>query len=486
MGLLSASSPFDDAVEKATDGTKEDDWQKILDICDKAKASRTTSKQCLESIIGRLNNGDPHVVLKAITLLDACVNNSGRSFHLEVASKYFEKNYCEIIGKSRGEVRTQLISVLKSWVEGDLSNDPEFKIIRDLYAELKKEGLCDPAKSEKAKVTQEATEDTFQSDLAKAIELSKKEFSTPENKAGGSSSLYPSTLSLSAMPAGSSAGGSTTSIVPDGRKVRALYDFEAAEDNELTFKTGDIIHIIDDSDPNWWKGSTGRSEGLFPSNFVTENLAAEPELTRSDSKKTVQFDEAVKKISKEEIRIDEDKMDTLLHYLHEADPTDPAGDPPQMRGLAEEVDAMGPLIDTELERVDSRHAQLTQLSMGLVEALNLYHTLMDEPVQPAPSYIQKPPVYSQYPQMNGVGPPGAMSMPYPGLPGMPPSGPTNIPGVFPPPYMHDPTRPLNGVPHQHFVQQHPGVPVGYHQMPPPTSLPPPASLPPYQDLPPHP
>lgn len=44
-----------------------------------------------------------------------------------------------------------------------------------------------------------------------------------------------------------------------------------------------------------------------------------------------------------------------------------------------EVNLMGPLIDAELERVDRRHAQLTQLSADLVAALSLYHNLMREP-----------------------------------------------------------------------------------------------------------
>lgn len=46
---------------------------------------------------------------------------------------------------------------------------------------------------------------------------------------------------------------------------------------------------------------------------------------------------------------------------------------------------MGPLIDQELEQVDRKHAQLTQLSADLVEAVNLYYTLMREPHGQQPS-----------------------------------------------------------------------------------------------------
>lgn len=68
---------------------------------------------------------------------------------------------------------------------------------------------------------------------------------------------------------------------------------------------------------------------------------------------------------------------------------------------------MGPLIDAELERVDRKHAQLTQLSTDLVEALNLYHTLMREPPQPFPGHhtLPKQSAPPHPPYHPGYGPP---------------------------------------------------------------------------------
>lgn len=51
----------------------------------------------------------------------------------------------------------------------------------------------------------------------------------------------------------------------------AEYDYEAAEDNELTFTENDKILNIDFVDDDWWLGELERTgeKGLFPSNYVS-------------------------------------------------------------------------------------------------------------------------------------------------------------------------------------------------------------------------
>ncbi|XP_023666579.1 GRB2-related adaptor protein 2-like isoform X4 [Paramormyrops kingsleyae] len=52
------------------------------------------------------------------------------------------------------------------------------------------------------------------------------------------------------------------------KHVRALYDFMAEEADELGFCAGEILEVLDWSDPSWWKGRLQGRIGLFPANYT--------------------------------------------------------------------------------------------------------------------------------------------------------------------------------------------------------------------------
>ncbi|XP_062712750.1 drebrin-like protein isoform X2 [Aedes albopictus] len=52
-------------------------------------------------------------------------------------------------------------------------------------------------------------------------------------------------------------------------KARALYDYQAADESEISFDPGDIITHIDQIDEGWWQGlAPDGTYGLFPANYV--------------------------------------------------------------------------------------------------------------------------------------------------------------------------------------------------------------------------
>ena len=53
-----------------------------------------------------------------------------------------------------------------------------------------------------------------------------------------------------------------------GLKAVALYDYQADDDDELTFDPGEVITDIERIDPGWWKGVCRGKLGLFPANYV--------------------------------------------------------------------------------------------------------------------------------------------------------------------------------------------------------------------------
>lgn len=54
-----------------------------------------------------------------------------------------------------------------------------------------------------------------------------------------------------------------------GLRARALYDYQAADESEITFDPGDVITHIDQIDEGWWQGlGPDGAYGLFPANYV--------------------------------------------------------------------------------------------------------------------------------------------------------------------------------------------------------------------------
>ena len=227
--------------------------------------------------------------LNTLILFDAAVKNCGQQFHQLFTSRATMNTLIEVVDDTRTEntVRNRIGSLIRQWMD-----DPEFKgkaqyaMLGETYKKLTTEKgytFIDGGSSQPLSVSSAAapsaasrkTQDELlakreEEEFAKAIALSMQEAnqSKPQQHQPQpvSNSLYPTMMQ---QPTSTS---TSTASSGNEKKVKALYDFEAAEDNEVTFKAGDILTITDDSDQHWWKGINNGVEGLFPANFVTKNL----------------------------------------------------------------------------------------------------------------------------------------------------------------------------------------------------------------------
>lgn len=59
-------------------------------------------------------------------------------------------------------------------------------------------------------------------------------------------------------------------LISDGSIVyaEALWDHVTMDDQELGFKAGDVIEVVDATNKEWWWGRIMDSEGWFPASFV--------------------------------------------------------------------------------------------------------------------------------------------------------------------------------------------------------------------------
>lgn len=151
MSFLMAS-PFSSAVgqriEQATDATlASENWSLNMEICDLVNESDDGPRDAIKAIRKRLqqNAGGKNytVVMYTLTVLETCVKNCGRKFHVLACNKEFVQELVKLIGPKNDPptaVQEKVLSLIQSWADA-FRHQGELAGVVQVYTDLKQKGV---------------------------------------------------------------------------------------------------------------------------------------------------------------------------------------------------------------------------------------------------------------------------------------------------------------------------------------------------------
>lgn len=314
-------------INKATDATlTNDNWQYILEVCDCITLDpELHTKVAIKVVQKRLTLKDANVILRTLSLLLAIAENCGSRMKQEIASTSFLH---EFLVKKLGDrklhklIKFRIAEVIKQ-LNDSFSSDPSLKPIRDAYDTVKTRYSqylkTPPSKPEKQELSFSERR-SEEAELERALKLSVQEFEREKSYQKSSLDLKPLPKVCAEHQSSSQAtkdnqpsqqNGKTTEELHDNaeelsatianiKKVCALYDLISYEPDELSFKKGDIITVIESVYRDWWRGLLPNGlVGIFPLNYVTPVVSkSREELKRELSVEAALQDLELKKIEK--------------------------------------------------------------------------------------------------------------------------------------------------------------------------------------------
>ncbi|KAK7862524.1 hypothetical protein R5R35_008995 [Gryllus longicercus] len=146
-----AGSPFSSAVgqriEQATDASlPSENWTLNIEICDLVNESEDGPKDAIKAIRKRLqqNAGKNYtVVMYTLTVLETCVKNCGRKFHILACNKEFVQELVKLIGPKNDPptaVQEKVLSLIQSWADA-FRHQGELAGVVQVYTDLKQKGI---------------------------------------------------------------------------------------------------------------------------------------------------------------------------------------------------------------------------------------------------------------------------------------------------------------------------------------------------------
>lgn len=300
------SGNLEKLIKRATDETlTTDNWQYILEVCDKiSQDPETSTKQAIKIVSSRLSLKDANVSLRTLSLIVAIAENCGSRMKQEIATSSFLDTILKKLSdkKIHVTVKFKIAEVVKQLYDS-FKGDPSLKPMTVAYEKLKKgypqylgssngsRGVIGsassrngPNKPAKREILQEdkAKEDE---ELQRVLKDSLKEYEKEQDmkKVYLNKPLPAATETNSGQTGGADTPPEQT--IATVTKVRALYDLISYEPDELSFRKNDIITVLESVYRDWWKGSLPNGDvGIFPLNYVT------PVVTKSTKELAAEFE----------------------------------------------------------------------------------------------------------------------------------------------------------------------------------------------------
>ncbi|GAA94771.1 uncharacterized protein L969DRAFT_97264 [Mixia osmundae IAM 14324] len=413
----SSAGTYDDLVIRATDETlTQVNWDVLLTLWDKVNGDgEQGSRAVITALQKRLTHRSANVQLACLTVAESLVKNCGKPLHREVASKSF----CDALKRlaldrtTHQQVKTKVAQVITSWTE-EFKSDPQLGIVEDTQDALRAKGLMYRPPSPESE--REPSNDDLkreEEELRKAIALSEQEARAPSaqpapnSQRNGGYVLGPSHMptfdSTGYQPQPSSSAqdpyanqtnsnAPATEIRTAPTRVRALYDFEPAQEGEMALKKGDIVRVLDSNYEEWWKGECRGRIGIFPISYV-ESL---PEPTIDEVHREAEQEAALFAQSS--------NIDRLLNMLQTLGPDEDLGDNEELSDLYRDCLTLRPKIIKLIEKYNQKRMELLSVHDRFGTATATYDQMMKASMEryhpeaygppqayaPGPSYSQPP------------------------------------------------------------------------------------------------
>ncbi|CCE62552.1 hypothetical protein TPHA_0C04020 [Tetrapisispora phaffii CBS 4417] len=395
------SSKIREKINKATSSSlREDNWQYILDVCDAIrKDPEDYGNQAVECILMNLKQNDANVIMRTLSLILSMAENCGSRIKQQIDNKRIIAVLNDLIENPivHVTVKTKLVEIVRQ-LSKSFKSDPSLRYISDFYKQIKSNRkyshLITNVKSKSASSTRNVRppsdinlrSNDEDEDFQKALRLSLREFEVEKEK--NESKVSQSQPEMQAQTH-TQALQQSQILQQNGqpqkpniiRKVRAMYELISQEENELSFRKGDVITVLEQVYRDWWRGTLHGKIGIFPLNYVTPII----ELSNEDIIKENQ--------QENNILSQKANIDQLQDYLQNMKNT---GDlnlqDQQVNDLYGSVTPLRPQIAKMIGKYSQKKDDLTSLRQVLANAEVDYNKLLD---RAASAYIPPPTPQSQ-------------------------------------------------------------------------------------------